>query len=381
MKKLAIITSHPIQYNAPLFKLLTERAKVKIMVFYTWGEAVLKDKYDPGFGKNIEWDIPLLEGYAYRFVENKSGDPGSHHFRGIDNPNLNQEVSDWNPDALLVYGWSFKSHLRLLRYFHKKIPIYFRGDSTLLDEHKRFNFKKLLREKLLRWVYKHIDYAFFVGTNNKAYYLKMGLSESQLIFAPHTIDNSRFSVPTSETKFRESLGIPENDIVFLYAGKFKTEKGVLQLLNAFLKANTQQAHLVLAGNGVLKIELLENAKEHSAIHFLDFQNQSQMPALYQMADIFVLASLQNETWGLAINEAMAAGCAILASDKCGCATDLVKESVNGFIFESGNEMDLIEKIRVLNQSKSKLRTLGKSSQKIIEPWNFSVVAETIESFI
>ena len=61
MKKLAIITTHPIQYNAPWFKLLAERKNIIIKVFYTWSQVLNEEKYDPGFGKNIEWDIPLLD--------------------------------------------------------------------------------------------------------------------------------------------------------------------------------------------------------------------------------------------------------------------------------------------------------------------------------
>jgi hypothetical protein len=51
-KNLAIIITHPIQYYAPVFQLLAKRCNLK--VFYTWGEEVLKDKFDPGFGKIIE---------------------------------------------------------------------------------------------------------------------------------------------------------------------------------------------------------------------------------------------------------------------------------------------------------------------------------------
>ena len=100
MKKLAIISSHPIQYNAPLFELLHRNGKVRIKVFYTWGKNVLKEKFDPGFGKVIEWDIPLLDGYEYTFVKNKSKKPGSHHFKGIINPTLIREIKEWEADAL-----------------------------------------------------------------------------------------------------------------------------------------------------------------------------------------------------------------------------------------------------------------------------------------
>ena len=176
MRKLAIITTHPIQYNAPLFSLLSKRNKIGIKVFYTWGDSVLKSKFDPGFGKDISWDIPLLEGYAYEFVKNVSPDPGSHHFGGIDNPNLVARIKEWQPDAVLVYGWSFKSHLKCIRHFKNKIPVYFRGDSTLLNE--KNVFKKLTRKIFLGWVYSYVDKALYVGTHNKEYFSKRGLNFS-----------------------------------------------------------------------------------------------------------------------------------------------------------------------------------------------------------
>ena len=164
MKRLAIITTHPIQYNAPLFELLAERNKIDIKVFYTWGKTVLEQKYDPGFGKVIKWDIPLLQGYDYEFLENISADKGSHHFKGIDNPDIIDSIKKYEPDAVLIYGWAFKSHLKVLRYFKNKIPVLFRGDSTLLD--KKSWVSSLKRNLFLRWVYRHIDFALYVGKNN-----------------------------------------------------------------------------------------------------------------------------------------------------------------------------------------------------------------------
>ena len=182
MIRLAIITTHPIQYNAPLFKLLSERSKIQIKIFYTWGETAL-NKFDPGFGKNIEWDIPLLNGYEYSFVKNISSNPGSHHFSGIDNPGLVKAIEAWEADAVLVYGWAFKSHLKVMRYFHKKIPVFFRGDSTLLGQ--KSLFKKIFRTIFLKWVYSYADKALYVGTHNKNYFLQNGLNDAQLVFVPH----------------------------------------------------------------------------------------------------------------------------------------------------------------------------------------------------
>ena len=68
-RRIAIITTHPIQYNAPLFQLLAERNIVSIKVFYTWEQS--KDgEYDPDFGQHRNWDIPLLAGYDFEFVKN-----------------------------------------------------------------------------------------------------------------------------------------------------------------------------------------------------------------------------------------------------------------------------------------------------------------------
>ena len=123
MIKLAIVSSHPIQYNAPFFAALSRQKELEVKVFYSWQGPSTQN--DPNFGHSIEWDIPLLEGYAYEFVDNVARDPGSHHFRGLDNPHMIARIEAWNPDAVLVYGWASKTHLSVIRHFHKKKPVFF----------------------------------------------------------------------------------------------------------------------------------------------------------------------------------------------------------------------------------------------------------------
>src|SRR6478735_8988655 len=106
--RLAVITTHPIQYYAPVFKLLAQ--KIDLMVFYTWGYGSVS-KHDPGFGQVIKWDIDLLEGYPYQWVKNTAADTGSHHFYGIVNPDLIAQINSWEPDSILMYGWAYKGHL------------------------------------------------------------------------------------------------------------------------------------------------------------------------------------------------------------------------------------------------------------------------------
>lgn len=386
MKRLAIITTHPIQYNAPLFQLLAERKDIVIKVFYTWGDTVLKKKYDPGFQKNIEWDIPLLEGYEYEFVENRAADKGSHHFKGIDNPTLIHQIEAWQADALLLYGWSFKSHLKLMRYFKGKKRILFRGDSTLLDETKKFSIKKIVRKFFLKWVYKKVDTALYTGTANKHYYLKFGLKENQLVFAPHAIENSRFN-QNPVSGWRNKLAIPETAIVFLFAGKLETKKNPGLLLDAFIELEVPNTFLLIVGNGILENLLKQKWQSLSQtlqkqIFLIDFVNQQAMPSLYNACDVFVLPSQgPGETWGLSVNEAMACGKSILVSDKCGCAEDLVMNEKNGYTFHSGNKKDLENKILLMASDKNKLDEMGKQSLSIINEWNFEKVAAAIEAAV
>lgn len=342
MKKLAIISSHPIQYNAPLFALLAKEDKIDLKVFYTWGIDTIKEKYDPDFQKVIKWDIPLLVGYQYQFLINSSKDPGSHHFKGIINPDLNQEIEKWGADIVWVWGWAFDSHLKALRYFKGKREVWFRGDSTLLDEPKGFSVKKIIRRVFLTWVYRNVDKAFYVGTHNKTYFVKHGLKEKQLVYAPHAIDNDRFTDPTGKLanqakKWRKELGISENQKVILFAGKFETKKNPFFLITLAKELPTNEYKIVFVGSGPLESDLKKQATENCI--FLGFQNQKMMPIIYRLANVYILPSVgPGETWGLAINEALACGVPVIVSDKCGGAIDLIDTS-NGIIINKATDCD------------------------------------------
>ena len=135
--RLAILSTHPIQYYAPIFRLLAQQEGLESKVFYGWKGATER-VHDPGFGAAIAWDIPLLGGYEHEFVPNVARNPGTNHLRGIDLPELTARITAWQPDALLVFGWAWKAHLAALRHFKGRMPILFRGDSTLLDERPAF---------------------------------------------------------------------------------------------------------------------------------------------------------------------------------------------------------------------------------------------------
>jgi glycosyltransferase involved in cell wall biosynthesis len=382
LKRIAIVTTHPIQYYVPLFALMAKQPELDIMVYYTWGESCLGEKYDPDFCKEIEWDIPLLDGYKYTFLKNTSKEPGSHHFRGIINPTLIQEIEVWAPDAVWVWGWAFDSHLKAMRYFKGKVPVWFRGDSTLLDEPKGWNIRKYLRRIFLCWVYRHVDICLYTGTANRAYYKRHGVREDQLVYAPHSVDNDRFAADdqnrnTLANAWRNQLGILDDDAVFLFAGKLESKKGLKSIIEAFKILENLKARLVIAGNGVLEAELRQLASCDGRIIFLPFQNQQQMPILYRLGDVFVLPSEgPSETWGLSVNEAMACGRPVIVSDRCGCAADLVQPGVNGYCFSAGNVAQLATVMQQCLDPDNRNK-MGETSRQIIARFSYDQIVDVI----
>jgi glycosyltransferase involved in cell wall biosynthesis len=379
--KLAIITTHPIQYNAPLFRLLHNQNNISVKVFYTWSQLEKEVKYDPGFGKEITWDIPLIDGYDYCFVNNISTSPGSNHYKGIDNPTLISEVQSWGANAVLVYGWSFKSHFKVIRFFYGKIPVLFRGDSTLLDEKR--GLKKIVRKYFLKYVYSHINVAMYAGAANKDYFIAHGIKENQLFFMPHAIDNNRFQKNEFTLKqsleLRQALNIPDDALVFLFAGKLESKKQPNFLAEAFVNIIKKNVYLIIAGSGALEKSLKNDFDKYEEIKFIQFQNQQQMPTLYAACDVFVLPSKgPNETWGLAINEAMAAGKPIIASDACGAACDIVHNNKNGFVFYKYDKKALQTCLRFFCENRDNVKIMGDASLQIIQKYSYKNDCESIE---
>lgn len=380
--RLAILSTHPIQYYAPLFREL-HQGPLDIHVFYGWEGMARKAQVDHGFGASVQWDIPLLDGYPHTFLENRSKDPGTHHFRGIDAADAIDRISEWKPDALLVFGWNYRSHLRALRHFSGKIPILFRGDSTLLNE--RPGIRRVLRRLFLTWIYRHIDIALYVGQHNRRYFQKHGLRKEQLAWAPHAIDNDRFARDSENREaeaisWRRDLGIADDDRVALFAGKLEDNKQPELLLDAFLSFDHEHAHLVFVGTGPLEDKLRSVSRGSRNVHFLGFQNQSRMPTVYRLGDVYVLPS-QRETWGLGVNEAMACRRPVVVSDHVGCAPDLVIEGKSGWSFPAGDLEALSSILRRAIDGPSKLSAMGEFAEKLIASWSITEEGRCIEGAV
>lgn len=374
MKRLAIITSHPIQYHAPWFAHLTKRGGLSLKVFYLWDFGVT-EQVDYGFKQVVKWDVSLLDGYDSEFVPNVSPDPGTHHFRGLQNPTLLRRVADYRPDAVLLFGYKYQSLIKFLWCWRQRdVPLIFRGDSHRLF--LRDGVKDQFKRKLLSLMFTRFSAFLYVGHANQHYFRYHGVPTQKLFFSPHAVDNSRFSgslpqASATAAKWKSDLGIRDDHAVILFAGKFEEKKRPVDLLHAFVRANLNRVSLLFVGAGTLECELKRLAASHHHIYFAPFQNQSQMPRTYALADLVVLPSYgADETWGLAINESMCMSRPVIASTSVGCAWDLVHSYKNGLVFPAGDVTALTDCLVEAFSDRERLRDWGQASSQIIKAYSY-----------
>ena len=346
--RLAIVLSHPTQYYSPWFRWLQAHSGLTFRVFYLWDFGVTR-RLDPQFATTFSWDVDLLSGYDQEFVPNRASDPGTHHFRGLDNPTLGRRLKAWRPDVVLLFGYKWRSLLQVVLWARlRRIPLVFRGDSHWLGRGRPGAGVRIL----LRALYAQFSAITYVGAANREYFRILGAPERKLFFAPHAIDHALFDPASAAHQaaaaaLRVELGLAAGVRVVLFAGKLVPAKQPAELLGAFLKLNPPDTALVFVGDGSEKAALQEAARAAPpmAVHFLPFANQSEMPSRYLLADLFVLPSRGfYETWGLAVNEAMQMGVPSLVSDRVGCQRDLVTDGETGWVFRADEPGELALKL-------------------------------------
>jgi len=378
-QKLAVILSHPTQYFSPWFKYIVENSHVVLKVFYLWDFGV-ESRHDQSFGHSLKWDIPLLEGYEYEFVPNISRDPGTHHFMGLNNPELGARIADWRPDAILMFGYTYLSHLSIMcspRFY--KIPLLMRGDSH--DLSRSPGIKSWLKNRLRACLFKRFSGFLAVGKANTEYFQHCNVPDSKIYFVPHCVDNLRFQSAANQALqdaavWRAELGISGAATVLLFAGKFENTKRPQDLVDAFLKLRSEGAakecYLMMSGAGALESLLKSRAGTELgvSIFFAPFQNQTLMPKVYAFGDVLVLPSA-GETWGLAVNEAMNLAKPVIVSSRVGCGPDLVIDDVTGWVFEAGDPTALTGVLqKVLSLDKARLQAVGYAARKHVDRYSY-----------
>lgn len=346
--RLAIVASHPIQYQAPLFRELAGRLDLTVLFAH---RATRQDQAQAGFGVGFEWDVDLLGGYGHHFLKNVALNPGLHHFSGCDTPEIIKQLRRGAFDAVLVMGWHLKCFWQAIWAAKRLgIPVMVRGDSHLNTP--RSLAKHVVKGIVYPVALRVFDAALYVGEQSRSYWEHYRYPKERLVFSPHCVDNNWFAArATAEagTELRVAHGVSDDAEVLLFAGKLVPLKRPLDVVSAagIIALAGTPATVLVAGAGPLADEMSTAARKLGVqlIH-LGFCNQTDMPRAYAAASALVLPS-DSETWGLVANEALACGTPIILSDACGCAPDLAGDGWVGRTFPVGNVEALAGAIQAL----------------------------------
>jgi glycosyltransferase involved in cell wall biosynthesis len=310
--RLGILDSHPIQYHAPLYQLMTHRSRVELDVVFLTDDGHTS-VLDPGFGVPVAWDIDLLAGYKHQFLTTSSRRTSALSRLA----RLAQWVSDH--DAVVVHGYSRPwMLLAALLCRMRGVPYLLRGDSV--PDGQATGLRRHLRNAVARTVVSASSAGLAVGQLNMEFYRRY--RAPRIIWAPFSVDDERFAAPptTSRSELLSRWDLDSQKPVILFCGKLSPRKRPLDLCVA-VKALANDVNLIFVGDGALASEIRACLQPGRGV-VTGFVNQSQLSVYYHAADIIVLPS-EREPWGLVINEAMAAGVIPVVSDRVGAAPDLV----------------------------------------------------------
>lgn len=350
---LVILTTHPIQYQVPLWQALARDGRVKFEVWFLCDHAV-RATHDPEFGRTFAWELGQgsLEGYPHRFLEiNERWSLHPSDFFGIRlRGSVGPLFRELGVTALWIQGWQKYAYWQAV--FQAKragVEVWLRGETNDLAPSGGV-LKGWLKNVRLRQLFSRVDRFLCIGTANRRFYLKHGAPEAKLCSAPYCVDNARFATQAAalrdeRSRLRRDWGIADGAFCVLFCGKFIPKKRPGDVVAAAtcmmtISSDPKSVHLLFVGSGELGTELRRGcrvvfdadgtkssgaaaADRRPPASFAGFLNQNEISRAYVAADVLVLPSDHGETWGLVVNEAMASGLPCIVSDAVGCGEDLV----------------------------------------------------------
>jgi glycosyltransferase involved in cell wall biosynthesis len=377
--KLAYLVSHPIQYQAPLLRYITSHSSIDLTALFLSDYSV-RNYRDPGFGAAVHWDVPLLDGYKHIVLPSigKRDQVTSlwplttHIYRTLKNGGF---------DALWLHGYAHHANLRAI--FAAKllgIKVLVRAESQTGSASGSQRARRL-KEPVIRQLFAKIDAFLSIGTLNAQYYAGYGVPKSKIYSVPYAVDNEFFQTKCREASFsrevlRTSMQLDPGRPIILFASKFQSRKRAIDLLEAYIRLSTDGIaepfpYLLFIGDGEERTALETRAIEKgwASVKFLGFKNQTELPAYFDLCDVFVLAS-ETEPWGLIVNEVMNAGKAVIVTSQVGAAIDLVQDGVNGFVIAPRDVEALSKRLREVTGDLALARKMGEDGLARINQWGF-----------
>lgn len=371
--KVLIVCGHPVQYMSPLLRRMAQHPQLDVKTVYCRLRGA-KPGVDPEFGAEIQWDIPLLDGYTWTEIPNKGTD--SEGFWGLYNPGLWKFVREGNFDAVFCHTGYIRASF-WITYFASKLSrsaFLFGTDATTLIPLDRRMWKRPVKRIFWPLLYRLASQAIAPSHATRELLLSLGVPEDRIAFLPFVVDNDWWlaqSAQVDRESIRASWGAGPETAVVLFCAKLQPWKRPMDLVQAFAKANVQNSLLLLAGDGPLKKELQGEVARLSIsdrVRFLGFINQTQLPALYTAADLMVLPS-EYDACPVVVCEAMLCGCPVVISDQIRGRFDLVRPGLTGDIFPCRDIAALTAVLKRLLLDRAGLGSLAANARQRMETWS------------
>jgi glycosyltransferase involved in cell wall biosynthesis len=368
--KLAVLDPLPIHDRAPLYRRIARDPRVDFTVIFATSVGARPGEL--GYHTAIRWDVDLLSGYRSIFLSRADHNEIGGFF-SLTDPDVIRLLVAEHFDVLCLFGYNFLTYLMAaLCQKARRKPLLYWEDQTLL--HPRAPLKAAIKLIALRALFRNTR-ALYVGSQNRRWFEHYGVPKDRLFFTPHSVDNealqssARRLAPKGE--LRKAFGIsPDAGPVILTVARMIPKKQPLFLVEAFRRTRQKRrCVLLIVGSGELEHEVQIAAADIADVRFAGFLNRSRISEAYGAADIFVLPSKYNETWGLAVNEAMNFGLPIVVSDKVGSASDLVVSGENGYVVSADDPGELALRLGSLADSAELRERFGLASARIIRNWS------------
>ena len=380
--RVAIATSHVIQYNAPLFQRLAAHPAIDLHVYY-YSQRGAKVTLDEGFGVAYAWDVPLLNGYEYSFPKNMSPFQFRRSFLSLINPGLALAVMRGRFDAVIVHGWRYASDwLALGAARYSRTPILLYGDSCSLFESQLPPYKAWLKRTVLLRLFRRVSGFLVSGAFNAEFYAMYGAPRARFFSCPWAIDVETFFQRAEELRprraaLRRQFGWTDDTVIVLFVGKLLPRKRPLDLVRAVerLHHSGLRVKAVFVGEGsqrpAIEAYIRDNALADQ-VQLVGFQNQTELGPYYSAADIFAFPSARDPR-GTVTNEAMAYGLPVVIAEGVGVwgEGDLVQHGERGFVHSVGNVPELADYLERLARDVGLRAAMGQRARAKIAEWGYA----------
>lgn len=275
--------------------------------------------------------------------------------------------------AVVVLGYNDPGRVRIIRWCRRnRIPCFLWGDSNIrLDRATGLKAvaKKLFVGRIMSW----LSGALTCGQYGRAYHEKYGMPPERIFHFPNEPDYDLITgiSPQRIEQMRVKYGLAPNRRRFVYSGRFLEIKRPQMAVKAFVRIADQvpEWDLLMIGDGEMKPEMLQMIPPalESRVTWTGHQSdQADVAALYHSCDALVLPSWY-EAWALVVNEAAAAGLAIVCSDVVGASAELVRDGVNGRLFPP-DDLDAACRCLLDVAAPGRIDAMKSASPMILDEW-------------